>query len=158
VALALLIGGATAFANAAVIELSWQEFDTLSPGDKALAEGALAEKFGDDPTLWPDWIDPKALLIPIGRRANFLVVREPQRTPCGEYRYTVFGPPDTEGHRPQLGQRFCAGDLQLTAVKGKTTPDLEFLQAYDRGADNSWQPQPPLRRRWGDGAWLAIAN
>ncbi len=84
--------------------------------------------FGDDPELWPDWLDPRAVVISAGREGNLLVVREPYRALCGQYLFTVFGPVGGDGTRQRLGEGFCAGDLTVAPVKGAALPDLLFTE------------------------------
>ena len=86
-------------------EAEWQPFDTLGPADRTLAEGALAVMFGEDPELWPDWLEPRAVLIAAGDE-TLLVVRQPYRAPCGQYLFSVFGPAAERRQAGATGREF----------------------------------------------------
>ena len=131
---------------------SWADFDHLSPTDRALAEGALAERFGDNPELWPDWLEPVAVLIPVGRYRDVLIVREPMRLPCGSWGYTVFGPIPENGIRPPLGPRFCAGDLTIVP-QGRNLPDLQFDSQGFTSDLVTWREEA-ARWRWSGTEWM----
>jgi hypothetical protein len=138
-------------------DVYWQPFDALASGERALAEGALTDMFGDDPDLWPDWLDPRAVLLPLARGETMLVVREPYRMPCGQYLFTVFGTVSREGTRQQLGPGFCAGSLRVAAVRGRSLPDLLFDEGYQRNpADGPWR-RVDQRVRWTGNEWVLAA-
>lgn len=105
-------------------EVFWQPFDSLIPYDRDLAEQALAPMWGDDPSLWPDWLDGRAALLP-GRSGEVMVVREPLRAPCGDYAFFVFGPyQPPDGGRASLGNAFCADGIVVQPHRGQSIPDL----------------------------------
>jgi hypothetical protein len=142
--------------RAAAAEATWQSFDTLGGVDRALAEAALADMFGDDPELWPDWLDPGAVLIPAGNERSLLVVRQPYRAPCGPYLFIVFGPAGGAAGRERLGPGFCAGELLVSPVRGQSLPDLTFLEGRQQDpADGLWR-RVDQRVRWSDTGWLRI--
>jgi len=136
-------------------ESVWQDFDSLSPYDRGLAESALFERFGDNPEWWPDWLEPKATLV-VGRGGrDYLVVREPMHLPCGQWGYTVFGTPDDKGERQKLGRRFCGGDL-FVAASGQRLPDLQ-IEAEGFSTDGLTWTHETARWRWTDGQWWQYA-
>lgn len=143
---------------AATPDVRWQSFDTLSAIDRSLAEGAMADMLGDDPQLWPDWLDPRAALIPAERgRSAVLVVREPYRAPCGQYRFIIFGPAASDGSRPRLGDGFCAGALTVIPVAGRAVPDLLFAEGSVRQGEGEWHRQDQ-RVRWTGQDWVRIVE
>jgi hypothetical protein len=156
VLLLLVLGLQTA--SAAAEDAQWQSFDSLGSVDHALADAALADMFGDDPELWPDWLDPRAVLIPAGREGFLLVVREPYRAPCGQFLFTVFGPASVEGARNRLGPGFCAGDLAVAPVRGQSWPDLLFSEGHQQDpADGLWH-RLDQRVRWTGTEWVEIVK
>lgn len=148
---------AAAASRAASPDTEWLPFDQLNTYDRSLAEGALVGMFGDDPDLWPDWLDPRAVLIPAVRGGGtLLVVREPYRQPCGQYRFIIFGPPAGDGTRGQLGEGFCAGDLSVVPVSGHALPDLLFAEGRaHRSETDDWERQDQ-RVRWTGRDWVRI--
>jgi hypothetical protein len=154
--LLVVLGLQMAAFAASAAEVFWQSFDTLGAGDRALAEAALSDMFGDDPDLWPDWLDPRAVLIPAGRVGTLLVVREPYRAPCGQYLFTVFGPPGPQGGRERMGPGFCAGELSVAPMRGRDRPDLIFSEGHRQdSADGLWQ-RIDQRVRWTGTEWVQI--
>lgn len=146
----------TVSASVRAAEALWDPFDSLGGTDRALADGALADMFGDDPELWPDWLDPRAVLIPVGGGGSLLVVREPYREPCGQYLFTLFGPQGVEGARNRLGPGFCAGALSVLPMRGQRIPDLLFYEGYQRDpADGLWR-RTDQRVRWTGSEWIQI--
>jgi hypothetical protein len=136
-------------------ELEWQPFDLLGAGDRAIAETALAGEFGDDPDLWPDWIEPRALLVPFNR-GQLLIVREPLHAPCGEYGYTVFSAVTPEGTRLKLGDEFCAGDLQIIPAWGAAMPDLAFSEGQVKDPTSGVWQRRDQHVRWTDKGWVLV--
>jgi hypothetical protein len=137
-------------------EAEWQAFDRLGSGDRVLAEATLAPMFGDDPDLWPDWLDPRAVLIPVGRDGSLLVVRQPYRMPCGQYLFTIFASPGPDGTRERLGSGFCAGDLAVAPVRGGGLPDLLFSEGYQQDASDGIWRRVDQRVRWNGTGWDQI--
>lgn len=137
-------------------DAQWESFDTLVGNDRTLADEALAGMFGDDPELWPDWLDPRAVLIPAGREGSLLVVREPYRQSCGQYLFTVFGPLGVEGGRNRLGSGFCAGTLAFVPVLGRNLPDLLFSEGRQRDPANGEWRRIDQRVRWTGTEWIQI--
>ena len=147
-----LIGPAPVRADDAV----WQPFDRLSATDLPLAQAALFDMFGDDPDLWPDWLAPSAVLIPYGSGETLLIVREPYRQPCGQYRFVIFGPAAADGARAALGDGFCAGELAIQPMGFWSMPDLIFTGGHRRdAAGGPWQPFEQ-RVRWTGHDWVGI--
>ncbi len=139
-------------------DVSWESFDTLGGVDRALANAALADMFGEDPELWPDWLDPRAVLIPAGPEGALLVVREPYRQPCGQYLFTIFGPQGAEGARSRLGAAFCAGDLAVAPMRRQNLPDLLFSEGRQRDpTDGIWR-RVDQRVRWTGTEWVQIVK
>jgi hypothetical protein len=145
----------TAGGGAAADPPQWQPLDSLGAGDGALAERPLTPMFGDDPQLWPDWLEPRAVLIPVAD-GQLLVVRWPLRAPCGEYGFTVFGPVTAELTRRRLGIDFCAGSLTVIPVAGRGWPDLLFAEGRQQDpASGDWQRRDQ-RVRWSTDRWLLV--
>ena len=126
-------------------EAVWLPFDSLPMGERRLAEATLAEMFGADPTLWPDWLEPRAALVPTGD-GPLLVVRQPVHAPCGQYRFSVFAPV-TGGRRTRLGEDFCAGQLSVIPKPLADWPDLLFTEGWH--SENR-------RVRWGHNQWMVV--
>lgn len=146
--LLLLAPAGPALADEAV----WLSFDALPPGERGLAEATLAGMFGADPALWPDWLEPRAALLPTGD-GPLLVVRQPVRAPCGQYLFTVFGPV-SGGRRARLGEDVCAGQLVVVPRGWGAWPDLLFQEGWS-GAGETWR-RVDRRLRWGGNQWLLI--
>jgi hypothetical protein len=142
--------------SAGAEDVFWQSFDNLGAGDRSLAEAALANMFGEDPELWPDWLNPRALLLPLGRNGTMLVVREPYRAPCGQFLFKIFGPTAADGVRQRLGADFCAGDLAVTPIRGRPFPDLIFAEGYQRDpAEEVWR-RVDQHVRWTGTEWVRL--
>ena len=137
-------------------DIFWQPFDTLGTFDHTLADATLADMFGEDPDLWPDWLDPRAVLIPVGRDEALLVIREPYRALCGQYLFTVYGPAGSKGGRDRLGEPFCAGDLSVVPMRGSRLPDLLFSEGHQQDpADSQWK-RVDQRVRWTGTEWVRV--
>lgn len=133
----------------------WQNFSALAGGDRALAESALAEMFGDDPALWPDWLEPQAAQLPASGGA-MLVVRQPVHAPCGQYRYSFFAPV-SGGRREKLGGDFCAGSLEVVPGPMQRLPDFWLREGWVEAAKSVWQRQD-RRIRWNGQEWRLMAS
>lgn len=145
----------TAATTVRAAEASWLTFDMLG-GDRPLAEAALADMFGDDPELWPDWLDPRGVLLQAGGDKSLLVVREPYRQSCGEYLFIIFGPLGADGTRSRLGTGFCAGEMSYAQVRGLNFPDLLFSEGRQlNAADGQWT-RLDQRVRWTGSEWIQI--
>lgn len=140
-------------------DLTWAGLDGLQLGDRQLAETALADMFGEDPELWPDWIDPAGVLVPTANRdgGNFLVVREPYRMACGQYMFIIFAPVGSDGTRSRLGEGFCGGSLAVQPVKGLRLPDLLLSEGRQRDetTEDGWR-RVDQRLRWTGKGWVRI--
>ncbi|MDR3439094.1 hypothetical protein [Telmatospirillum sp.] len=137
-------------------EIPWLSFDALGASDRTLAEGVLAGMFGDDPDLWPDWLNPGVVLLQAGGNRSLMVVREPYRAPCGQYLFVVFGPAAADGNRQRWGDGFCAGDLTVIPVRGSPLPDLLFAEGHQQDpADGTWH-RADQRVRWTGTGWVRI--
>jgi hypothetical protein len=146
------------FAGALAAEAVWQPFETLGDGDRYLAESALAPMFGDDADLWPDWLEPRALLLPVGHGDTWLIVREPYRARCGQYLFTVFGAVTRERTRVKLGDGFCAGELSIVPSGAGRAPDLQFAEGSRQdGNDGEWR-RVDQRVRWSGRDWEAVSK
>jgi hypothetical protein len=134
-------------------DLDWRGFDQLPDAERGLAEATLFEMFGDNPTQWPDWIDPAALWVPL--KSDFaLVVRRPIHAPCGQYSFAIFGPVTSAGSREKLGD-FCAGSLNIVAVSGKDWPDFDFREGRVSQDGETWQ-RLDQQLRYQNGQWWRI--
>lgn len=142
-----------AVSPAVALEAVWKPLADLPLGDRQLAETALYDMWGDDPDLWPDWLDPMALRYPIGPNNNIVVVRQPVRQPCGEYGFTVLGPVTPQGKRGLLGGRFCGGTLAIVPALWGGLPDMVIEEGRVRDPDGAWRTQPPQRWRWTANGW-----
>ena len=131
-------------------DLLWQSLDSLGGGDRQLAEQTMYELFGDNPDQWPDWIDPAALYVPVGRDYA-LIVKRPVHEPCGQYKFTILSPVNGAQSRDKIGD-FCAGELDVLAVPNRDWPDFYVTQGYQQDANGDWQ-RADLRLRWRDGQW-----
>jgi hypothetical protein len=134
-------------------DLVWQGLDTLLGGDRALAEQTLYEEFGDNPELWPDWIDPEALYVPT-RTDRLLIVRRPIRAACGQYMFAILSPITPQLSRDKMGD-FCAGDLKVLDADGRDWPDLLLSEGKVQDSDGNWQ-RFDQQLRWKDGQWWRI--
>ena len=133
-------------------EAVWLPFDRLPAGERQLAEAVLADMFGADPALWPDWLDPRAALVPAGS-GTLLVVRQPVQAPCGQYRFTVFATV-SGGRRARLGDDFCAGQLTVVPRRWFDWPDLLFSEGWVAAGDG-WRREDRLVR-WAGSQWMLI--
>jgi hypothetical protein len=140
---------------AAARELSWQSLDSLGGGDRALAEQTLYAEFGDKPELWPDWIDPAALYVPVGRD-RWLIVRRPVHASCGQYMFAILGTVTPALSRDKIGE-FCAGDIQVVEADGRDWPDLLVREGRIPNQDGIWQ-RLDQRLRWKDGQWWRVLS
>lgn len=135
-------------------DLYWQAFNTLNPGDRSYAERTLYEEFGDNPDLWPDWIDPAALYAPAADGGQLLIVRRPVHEPCGQYRFAILSTVTPQRTREKLGE-FCAGDIDVIKTRDHDLPDLLVTEGYQQDANGQWQRQD-LRLRWDKGQWWRV--
>lgn len=143
-----LLFAAPALAEEAV----WLPFGSLPAGERQLAESVLADMFGGDPALWPDWLEPRAALVPTGS-GTLLVVRQPVQAPCGQYRFTVFAPV-SGGRRARLGPDFCAGQLTIVPLRWGDWPDLQFSEGWVATGDG-WRRED-RQLRWNGSQWMSI--
>ncbi len=130
----------------------WRPLDQLSVGDRSLAEQALAPHFGDDPRLWPDWLEVVGVMIPAGIDGNILIVRAPMLQACGGWGYTVFGPVNAADSRDRWGPEFCANTLFIVP-HGLGAPDIQFDEEGFTADFRTWSHEP-ARWRWVGGQWL----
>ena len=135
-------------------DLSWQPLNTLGPGDRSYADQTLYEEFGDNPDLWPDWIDPAALYAPTADGQQMLIVRRPVHEPCGQYRFAILSPVTPARTRDKLGE-FCAGQIGIVKAGDHILPDLLVTEGRQQDANGDWQRQDQ-RLRWKDGQWWLI--
>ncbi len=155
-ALAVILSLTLPLAKAAEAEAEWQPVASLAAGDRALAATVLGPMFGGRPDLWPDWLDPQAVMLPVGGGGSLLVVREPLHAPCGQFGFTFFGPVAEGGRRPQLGQMFCGGTLEVVPIAESALPDLRVTDGQERvDGSEGWRPLD-LRSRWAVNQWLRI--
>ncbi len=147
----------TASHSVCAADALWEPFASLGAADQALADAALADMFGEDPELWPDWLDPRAVLIAAGREGALLIVREPYRQACGQYFFTIFGPQGSNGGRNRLGDGFCAGSLAVLPIKGRSFPDLIFSEGRQKEpADDGQWLRVDQQVRWTGAGWARI--
>ncbi len=153
----LAIGVGSAFSAKADADAFWESLDQLGTMDRAYAVEALASNFGNNPSLWPDWLDPKAVLIPeVRRQGDLLVVRQPLHAPCGQFGFTIFGPATAEGWRARLGGDFCAGNLEVVPTARRGLPELRFLEGQEKNpATGEWQ-RKDQHVRWTGQDWVLI--
>lgn len=135
-------------------DLAWQSLDTLNAGDRSYAEQTLYDQFGDNPELWPDWIDPAALYAPTADGDRMLVVRRPAHEPCGQYRFAILGTVTQARTREKWGE-FCAGSVEVIKAEGHTLPDLLVSEGRQLDESGNWQRQD-LRLRYADGQWWRV--
>lgn len=134
----------------------WNSFDSLDAGDRALAEEILKPMFGTDPALWPDWLDPRAVLYPL-RQGNLLIVRAPFRGVCGDYHFSVFGPVREDGNRGLLGDPMCSDGLAVELRRRQTIPDLVLKSVtLLQPNDSLWHGDQIAR--WNGNDWLEIGR
>ncbi|HLN22535.1 MAG TPA: hypothetical protein VK558_00975 [Patescibacteria group bacterium] len=138
---------------AAQPQAAWMSVDELNQSDFDQAQAEYMPMFGSDPTLWPDWLDREAVLLPAGGGSSWLVVRVPVKAECGGYNYIVFGPAPREGERPKLGEPICAGDMQVQPRRGQVPPDLLFTGPAS--LDESVE-RPVQRWHWTGKAWVIV--
>lgn len=138
---------------ARAVDLDWRSFDLLPEGEKALAQSALFDMFGDNPEQWPDWIEPAALWVPI--KGDFLLVaRWPRREACGQFGYAIFGPVTAQGGRDKLGE-FCAGSLDILRTDAQDWPDFDFREGRSSEDGVTWQRLDQILR-YRDGQWWRV--
>jgi hypothetical protein len=148
----VVVGGRCLAADEAV----WQPLAALDPGDKALAEAVMKPELGDDPALWPDWLDLRAALIPSGQGGEVMVVRTPWHRPCGWYKFTVLSEVTPDRTRARLGGDFCAGRVDVVPLPGRKRPDLVFSEGRQQDeASGDWH-RVDQRVRWSGDQWLLI--
>ena len=135
-------------------DLYWQPLNTLGPGDRSYAEQTLYDEFGDNPDLWPDWIDPAALYAPTADGDRLLIVRRPVHEPCGQYRFAILSTVTAARTREKLGE-FCAGDLDIVKAPDHNLPDLLVTEGYLQDGNGDWQ-RKDQRLRWDKGQWWLI--
>ncbi len=137
----------------------WQSFERLDSIDRLYAAQALAPNFGGNPGLWPDWLDPRAVLIPITHgQGDLLVIRQPLHAPCGQFGFTVFGPASPQGGRDRLGGDFCAGDLVVVPTPHRWLPDLRFVEGRQKDAATGQWRRKDQRVRWTGTDWVLILD
>jgi len=136
-------------------DLVWQSLDSLPGGDRALAEQTLYAEFGDQPEMWPDWIDPAALYVPV-KGDRLLIVRRPVHAACGQYRFAVLGTVTSALSRDKIGD-FCAGDIQVVTAEGRDWPDFLVREGRVQDQDGVWR-RLDQRVRWKDGQWWRIQS
>lgn len=153
--LAALLAAGAALTPARAADAVWQGLDALQLGDRQEAQAAVADMFGEDPALWPDWLDLRAVFIPPGHSDAVLVIRLPMRQACGPWGYVVLGAVGGDGARPQLGGRLCGNDLTLVNRPFHSLPDFQIDDHGTADADGhiSYETQ---RWRWEDGQWLLV--
>jgi len=134
--------------------LYWQPLDTLEGGDRSYAEQTLYGEFGDNPDLWPDWIDAAGLYVPTANGDRLLIVRRPVHEPCGQYKFAVLSTVTPARTREVWGD-FCAGSVDVIKVSGRALPDLLFAEGYQQDANGAWQRQDQ-HLRWDKGQWWRI--
>ena len=139
---------------AQAFNLYWQPLTTLDSGDRAYAEQTLYPEFGDNPDLWPDWIDPAALYAPTANGDRMLIVRRPVHEPCGQYRFAILSTVTPARTRETWGD-FCAGNVDVIKVSGRDLPDLLVTEGYQQDESGTWQ-RLDLRLRWQDGQWWRV--
>lgn len=132
---------------------TWKPLDSFAEGDRQLAQTALAGMFGEDPSLWPDWLELTAIYAPKGKRRSVLIVRYPMRQACGPWGYVVLSPVDESGSRTVMGQHFCANDLSLGAPVWQSLPDLQFDRQGFQDASGDWS-YTPARWHWDGKSWV----
>ncbi len=152
--LAALLLAMTIAVPALAADVAWQPLAALGAADRATAERALADLFGDNPEWWPDWLEPQAVLVPA--HSDLLVVRAPLRAPCGQYQFTVFGPARADGNRDPLGAPFCAGALTVVPVAGRDLPDLLFSEGRRQDPDSGGWQRDDQRVRWTGRGWVRL--
>lgn len=141
--------------SALAADAVWLAFDGLG-ADRPLAESALADMFGEDPDLWPDWLDPRGVLLKAGGNDSVLIVREPYRQACGQYLFILFGPRGADGTRQRLESGFCAGEMTVLQIKGRGMPDFLFSEGRRKNpADGTWS-RVDQRVRWTGTGWVRI--
>ncbi|HVI52154.1 MAG TPA: hypothetical protein VM661_13150 [Candidatus Sulfotelmatobacter sp.] len=150
-----LLAGSTVGPWATAAEAVWQTFDSLTPGDREEAEAAVADMFGEDTALWPDWLDLQAVFIPPGKYRAVLVIRHPMRQACGPWGYVVLGYVGDDGKRPQLGARFCGNDLTLITRSFQSLPDFQIDNQGTQDADGN-VTYDTVRWRWDGKQWLTV--
>ncbi len=149
-------GGAAPAEGAPPEGAQWQEFSALGPGDAALAQAIAAPFWGDDPSLWPDWVDLRAVRLPTRSGGTLLVVRVPWHAPCGQYGITILGPVTPEGTRARLGADFCAGSIEVIPVAGLDLPDLVLREGRVEDAATGTWTRLDQRIRWVRDRWLTV--
>lgn len=137
-------------------DLYWQPLNTLGAGDRSYAEQTLYDEFGDNPDLWPDWIDPAALYAPTADGDRLLIVRRPVHEPCGQYRFAVLSTVTPQRTREKLGE-FCAGDVDIVKAEDHSLPDLLVTEGSLQDANGDWQ-RKDQRLRWDKGQWWLIVK
>ncbi len=137
-------------------DLTWQSLDTLGAGDRSYADQTLYGEFGDNPDLWPDWIDPAALYVPTADGGRMLIVRRPVHEPCGQYRFAILGTVTPARTRETWGE-FCAGSIAVITVEGRSLPDLLIAEGRQQDENGIWQRQDQ-RLRWQNGQWWQAAD
>ena len=157
---ALLLGMAAPVQAAPPVvtpDANWMPVDELNQSDYDQAQGEYMPMFGSDPTLWPDWLDREAVLLPAGGGSSWLVVRVPIKAECGGYDYIVFGPALREGERPKLGEPICAGDMHVQPRRGQNPPDLLFTgpASLDESVERPVQ-RPVQRWHWTGKDWVIV--
>lgn len=135
-------------------DLTWQPLNTLGAGDRSYAEQTLYDEFGDNPELWPDWIDPAALFAPTADGDRMLIVRRPVHEPCGQYRFAILSTVTPARTREKWGD-FCAGSVDVVKAEGHSLPDLSVTEGRQQDENGAWQRQD-LRLRWQDGQWWRV--
>lgn len=146
--LGLLIAGPALSASS-----EWRNIDDLPEGDRQAAQAALAPMFGEDATLWPDWLEVDgAYVSSLWKGRPALLLRFPMKMDCGPWGYLFLGPSSRDGARARLGDSFCANEITLTDGFFQPLPDIQFDRQGVQDADGNWSFET-VRWHWDGGQW-----
>lgn len=153
IAAALIAFGLLTSAAVQAEDAVWQGFDALPEGDRQLAQEALAEMFGENVSLWPEWLEPSAVYIPPAKSRSMLIVRFPMKKDCGPWGYLVLSPVTPDATRTVQGEAFCANDITLVEQHWPSLPDIQFDRQGFQDANGDWSFEA-ARWRWDGKNWL----
>jgi len=153
IAAALIVFGLLTSAAVQAADAVWQGLDGLAEGDRQVAQAALAEMFGEDVTLWPEWLEPSAVYIPPGKSRSMLIVRFPMKKDCGPWGYLVLSPVTSDASRTVQGPAFCANDIALVPQPWQSLPDIQFDRQGFQDANGDWSFET-ARWRWDGKNWM----
>jgi len=148
-----LLAGPASWSASPPPDAVWKNVADMAEGDRQLAQTSLTDMFGEDVSLWPEWLEIDGVYIPPGKNRSMLVLRFPMRKDCGAWGYQILSPVTSEGTRTKMGEPFCGNDLTLVNQAFQSLPDIQFDSQGSSDAEGNWS-FAAARWRWDGKQWL----